>query len=127
MGCCAGQKIPMEELFPEELKTLRNNLTNYIGGNTGKGATPYSGNVAAPVNPASNSALNMIMGMMGHGGYAPAQGVPYTGGQQGSPMPWVPYPSTGGSTYGYDTTASTYWDGKSDPYAPIDPRTRGKV
>ena len=95
MACCKGEKIPYEELFPEELKTLRNNLVDYVGGNVGLGATPYGGNIAAPVNPASNAALNMVMGMMGHGGYSPFPGVPYTGGQQGAPMPWVPYPDKG--------------------------------
>ena len=85
MACCKGEKIPYEELFPEELKTLRNNLVDYVGGNVGLGATPYGGNIAAPVNPASNAVLNMVMGMMGHGGYSPFPGVPYTGGQQGSP------------------------------------------
>ena len=85
MACCTGDKIPYEELFPEELKGLRKNLTGYIGGNVGKGATPYGGPMAAPVNPASTAALNMIMGMMGHGGYSPFPGIPYTGGQQGTP------------------------------------------
>ena len=85
MACCKGEKIPYEEVFPEELKTLRNNLVNYVGGNVGLGATPYGGEIAAPVNPASNAALNMVMGMMGYGGYNQQPGLPYTGGQQGSP------------------------------------------
>jgi len=103
MACCQGQKIPMEELFPEELKGLRKQLTGYMGGNIGQGATPYGGDIAAPVNPASNAALNMIMGMMGHGGYKPGPGVQYTGGVQGSP-------------YGSD-------DGRTPnrPYDPLDP------
>ena len=85
MACCQGEKIPYEELFPEELKSLRKNLTGYVGGNVGLGATPYGGEIAAPVNPASNAALNMVMGMMGYGGYNQQPGLPYTGGQQGSP------------------------------------------
>ena len=86
MACCTGEKIPWEEINAPELKTLRNNLVNYVGGNVGKGATPYPGNVAAPVNPASNAALNMVLGMMGHGGYSPPAGFTYQGGQQGSPI-----------------------------------------
>ena len=93
MACCTGDKIPYEELFPEELKSLRKNLTGYVGGNVGQGATPYGGEIAAGVNPASNAALNMVMGMMGHGGYSPPQGFTYTGGQQGSPVnPGTPPP-----------------------------------
>ena len=87
MACCPGEKIPYEELFPEELKTLRKNLVDYTSGNLGMGAVPYGGEIAAPVNPASNAALNMVMGMMGYGsGYNPQPGLPYTGGQQGSPF-----------------------------------------
>ena len=86
MACCKGEKIPYEELFPEELKSLRKQLTGYVGGNLGQGATPYGGEIAAPVNPASNAALNMVMGMMGHGGYSPPAGFTYQGGQQGSPV-----------------------------------------
>ena len=86
MACCKGEKIPYEELFPEELKNLRKQLTGYVGDNLGQGATPYTGEIAAPVNPASNAALNMVMGMMGHGGYSPPAGFTYQGGQQGSPI-----------------------------------------
>jgi len=89
MACCGeGNPIPYEELFPDELKALRKNLVNYTGKNVGLGATPYPGNVAAPVNPASNAALNMVMGMMGHGGYTAPQGVPSPFGQQGTPIIW---------------------------------------
>ena len=94
MACCKGEKIPYEELFPEELKSLRKQLTGYVGGNLGQGATPYGGEIAAPVNPASNAALNMVMGMMGHGGYSPPAGFTYQGGQQDSPVPYDPYKNT---------------------------------
>jgi len=93
MACCTGDKIPYEELFPEELKGLRKNLTSYIGGNVGKGAKAYTGPMAAPVNDASTYALNMVLGMMNQGGFRPQPGIPYTGGQQGTPYnPYTPVP-----------------------------------
>ena len=95
MACCTGEKIPWEEINAPELKTLRNNLVNYIGGNVGLGAKPYTGEIAAPVNDSVIDALNLVRGMTRGGVYSPQSGIPYSGGQQGAPMPWVPYPDKG--------------------------------
>ena len=94
MACCTGEKIPWEEINDPKLKSMRDSLVDYYGGKLGLGAAPYGGEIAASVNPASNAALNMVMGMMGHGGYSPPEGFTYQGGQQGSPAPVPPPPGT---------------------------------
>jgi len=112
MACCTGEKIPWEEINAPELKTLRNNLVNYVGGNVGLGAKPYTGEIAAPVNDSVIDALNLVRGMTRGGVYSPQSGIPYSGGQQGSPMPWVPYP--GGSGGGGGDDGSNSWQNNDD-------------
>ena len=88
--CCTGQEIQYKDIMPPELQNLRRQLTGITSNKVEGGITatplPKGMPLSAPVNPASMAALNIMMGMMGQGGYTQPQFITYGYGQPNQPF-----------------------------------------
>ncbi len=98
MGLCTGQKIPYEDIMPQELQNLRKQMatgTSYQL-TQGNNATPYPGPLTAPQDPLSAMASSIMMGMMGQAGKTGLYGTPTAGLFPNINIPKVPMNLTGG-------------------------------
>lgn len=103
---------------PKDVAPMRKSLIDYITANFSKGATPYSGNVAAGVNPLQTQGAQILAKLMG-GNYS--SGTPIGGNTGGPGSGFVPYTGIRNKPNGYVPNPNGDYENTTPGWDPYDP------